>query len=120
MSDYRAEQRAREARVGLENQIKADEVESFLRLAETDAEASLVVAVAKKIDPDTFASRENVREWVERKRKEPGANERAEALNIHLRTPSVVLWFTLRRARAIIALVRGDDSTVDSREAGDR
>lgn len=106
-----AERLEREARHEADLTARGDALEALLALAEHDRDAARLVAVAKLIRPDDFATRESFRQVVERERTGPGSNDpgRQRAAAAHERVGRVSIEYAIRLARQVLALVESWD-----------
>lgn len=83
-------------------------LERLLRDAETDNEAYRLVELARLIDPQSFRSRDDMFEHVERMRSGPSGNDPAyqDIIATHQRVARLAIEPAINKAEAVLALVR--------------
>lgn len=105
----RRDEREERERLHHEQQIeRATEIERLIARSDRDLEAVQLIEMAKLLDPDGWNSRATWQQIAERKRREPGANEPANAKNTQTarNMAALAVEHGINKARRAIALVR--------------
>jgi hypothetical protein len=102
------ERQARADQVDAEQWEEGSQLEVLLQAAETDQEAGRVIALARLLDSQSFAMRDQGLAFVEAERRGRRGNDPAHqrVIRVHERVARLHIAAAVRKARAILALVQ--------------
>lgn len=105
------ERMQREAALDLDQWNKGTELENLLKKAETDIDAYRLVELARLLDAASFKQRDEGLERVRQMRLSAKGNDPSfqDAIRVHERLARLSIEYAIRKAEAVLGLVRSWD-----------